>query len=213
MVKCTDCGVFACRRGELDKLQTKGFCPMQTHKEAQAEARKRYEDPEIRKVSQVSARVEAIGYCEWTRVQETMEFATRMGFQKLGIAYCIGLRREAKTLADIYTENGFEVVSVCCKSGSIPKEEIGLRDDEKVRPGEDEQLCNPIGQAMVMNAEGTDLNVIVGLCVGHDSLFIKHSKALVTCLVAKDRVLAHNPVGALYNANSYYRKKLFKTDR
>ena len=167
---------------------------------------------EIRRVSQESARVEAIGYCQWTRVQETMEFATRMGFQKLGIAYCIGLRREARTLADIYRENGFEVVSVCCKSGSIPKEDIGLRDDEKIRPGTYESVCNPIGQAMVMNAEKTDLNVIIGLCVGHDSLFIRHSKALVTCLVAKDRVLAHNPVGAIYTAKTYYRKKLFEKE-
>jgi uncharacterized metal-binding protein len=204
---------MACRRGELDKFPSKGFCPIQTHKDVQAEARKKYEDPEIRKVSQVSARVEVIGYCEWTRVQETMEFATRMGYQKLGIAYCIGLRREAKTLADIYTDNGFEVVSVCCKSGSFPREEIGLRDDEKIRAGENEQLCNPIGQAMVMNAEGTGLNVILGLCVGHASLFIKHSEALVTCLVAKDKVLAHNPIGAIYTAKSYYRKKLFEREK
>ena len=185
---------------------------MQTHKEVLEKARKQYDEQEIRRVSQESARVEAIGYCQWTRVQETMEFATRMGFQKLGIAYCIGLRREARTLADIYRENGFEVVSVCCKSGSIPKEDIGLRDDEKIRPGTYESVCNPIGQAMVMNAEKTDLNVIIGLCVGHDSLFIRHSKALVTCLVAKDRVLAHNPVGAIYTAKTYYRKKLFEKE-
>lgn len=210
MVKCTDCGIFACYSGELDNLPTKGFCPMQTQKDVLAEARKQYDDSETRKVSQESARVEATGYCEWTRVQETMEFAKRMGFRKLGIAYCIGLRREARTLADIYKENGFEVISICCKSGSIPKEEIGLRDDEKIRPGTYESVCNPIGQAMVLNAEETDLNVIVGLCVGHDSLFIKHSKALVTCLVSKDRVLAHNPIGAIYTSQSYYRKKLFE---
>jgi uncharacterized metal-binding protein len=212
MVKCTDCGKLACYSGELDNLPTKGYCPMRTHKEVLEEARKQYDEQEIRRVCQESARVEAIGYCQWTRVQETMEFATRMGFQKLGIAYCIGLRREARTLADIYRENGFEVVSVCCKSGSIPKEDIGLRDDEKIRPGTYESVCNPIGQAMVMNAEKTDLNVIFGLCVGHDSLFIRHSKALVTCLVAKDRVLAHNPVGAIYTAKTYYRKKLFEKE-
>jgi uncharacterized metal-binding protein len=212
VAKCTDCGKSACYLGELDNLPTKGYCPMQTHKEVLEEARKQYDEQEIRRVSQESARVEAIGYCQWTRVQETMEFATRMGFQKLGIAYCIGLRREARTLADIYRENGFEVVSVCCKSGSIPKEDIGLRDDEKIRPGTYESVCNPIGQAMVMNAEKTDLNVIIGLCVGHDSLFIRHSKALVTCLVAKDRVLAHNPVGAIYTAKTYYRKKLFEKE-
>ena len=212
MVRCTSCGVWACYTGELDKLPSKDFCPMNIHEEALAEARKIYDDPKIRKASQEAARVEATGYCEWSRVQETMEFAERMGINKLGIAYCIGLRREATALANIYKENGFEVCSVCCKSGSIPKEEIGLRDDEKIRPGQYESICNPIGQAMVMNAEETGLNIIVGLCVGHDSLFIKHSKALVTCLVAKDRVLAHNPVGAIYTSQSYYRKKLFERE-
>ncbi|TFG30528.1 DUF1847 domain-containing protein [Candidatus Thorarchaeota archaeon] len=182
---------------------------MQSHKTVLAEARSLYKEPKNRRVSQESARVEAIGYCEWTRVQETMEFAERMGIKKLGIAYCVGLRREARTLADIYTHNGFDVTSVCCKTGSIPKEEIGLRDDEKIRPGNYECVCNPIGQAMILNAEATGLNVIVGLCVGHDSLFIKHSKALVTCLVAKDRVLAHNPIGAVYTSQSYYNKKLY----
>ena len=204
MAKCTDCGTFACYRGESDKLPRKDFCPMQIHEETLADARTKYNEPKTRRVSQESARVEAAGYCEWTRVEETMQFANRLGVHKLGIAFCIGLRREAKALADIYKENGFEVVSVCCKSGGIPKEEIGLSDDEKVRPGQYESICNPVGQASIMNAEGTGLNVILGLCVGHDSLFIKNSEALVTCLVAKDRVLAHNPVGALYTSKSYY---------
>jgi uncharacterized metal-binding protein len=210
MTKCTDCGVLACYLGELDKLPTKGFCPMQTQKEVLADAKGQYDSPDVTRVSQESARVEAIGYCEWTRVEEIMEFAKRMGIKKLGIAYCIGLRREARIVANIYDENGFDVVSVCCKTGSIPKEELGLRDDEKIRPGQYESICNPIGQAMVMNAEATGLNVIVGLCVGHDSLFIKYSDALVTCLVAKDRVLAHNPVGALYTSKSYYKTTLYE---
>ena len=76
-----------------------------------------------------------------------------------------------------------------------------------------EHACNPVGQAEILNTEETGLNVIIGLCVGHDSLFIKHSKAPVTCLVAKDRVLAHNPVGALYNASSYYNQKLFEAHK
>jgi uncharacterized metal-binding protein len=210
MAKCTDCGKLACYEGKLDNLPSTDYCPMQTHDDVLLEARAKYSDSGIRKTSQESTRVEAIGYCNWTRIEETMEFAKRMGIQRLGIAYCVGLRHEVRTLADVYQENGFHVISVCCKTGSIPKEEIGLKDNEKIRPGAFEGVCNPIGQAMVMNAEETGLNMIVGLCVGHDSLFIKHSEALVTCLVTKDRVLAHNPVGALYTAKSYYRKKLYE---
>jgi uncharacterized metal-binding protein len=71
-------------------------------------------------------------------------------------------------------------------------------------------MCNPIGQALLLNNENTDLNIILGLCVGHDSLFIKYSNAPVTVFAVKDRVLAHNPLGALYLADSYYKDRLFK---
>jgi uncharacterized metal-binding protein len=90
--------------------------------------------------------------------------------------------------------------------GSIPKDEIGLADGEKIRPGQFEALCNPIGQARLLNEAGTELNIVVGLCVGHDSLFFRHSEAPVTVLVAKDRVTGHNPVAALYTSHSYYRR-------
>ena len=69
-------------------------------------------------------------------------------------------------------------------------------------------MCNPIMQAEVLNETGTDLNVVMGLCVGHDSLFYKYSDALCTTLVTKDRVLGHNPVAALYQADGYYSKLL-----
>ena len=91
--------------------------------------------------------------------------------------------------------------------GSIPKEDIGLAQEDKINPGQYEALCNPIGQAYVLNEAGTDLNVVVGLCVGHDSLFFKHSEAPVTVLVAKDRVTWwHNPISILYASHPYYRR-------
>ena len=135
-----------------------------------------------------------------------MNFARRLGITHLGIATCAGLLPEARRLQEILEANRFEVSSVCCKVGSIPKEEIGLADEEKVRPGQYEALCNPIGQAELLNRAGTELNVAVGLCVGHDSLFFKHSEAPVTVLVAKDRVTGHNPIAALYTSHSYYRR-------
>ena len=69
--------------------------------------------------------------------------------------------------------------------------------------------CNPVGQALLLNEVKTEFNVIVGLCVGHDSLFIKHSEAPVTVLIAKDRRLGHNPIAALTN---YYYDKFFQRD-
>jgi uncharacterized metal-binding protein len=142
-----------------------------------------------------------------------MEFARGIGATRLGIATCVGLIREANLLQEILEANGFQVSSVCCKVGSIPKEDIGLSDAEKVRPGQFEALCNPIGQAELLNEAATELNIAVGLCVGHDSLFFKHSAAPVTVLVAKDRVTGHNPVAALYTSHSYYRRLRDNTEK
>jgi uncharacterized metal-binding protein len=169
-------------------------------------ARAAYEDPETRGLAQAAARTEAAGYCKEPRVEETMNFARRLGVRRLGIASCVGLIREARLLQEILENNGFEVLSVCCKVGSIPKEEIGLTDEEKIRPGGFEPLCNPIGQAELLNEAETGLNIVVGLCVGHDSLFFRHSVAPVTVLVTKDRVTGHNPAAALYTSHSYYRR-------
>jgi uncharacterized metal-binding protein len=73
-------------------------------------------------------------------------------------------------------------------------------------------MCNPITQAEILNQAKTDFNILMGLCVGHDSLFLKHSKALSTVLVTKDRVLGHNPVAALYGVKVYF-QRLIKPDK
>lgn len=59
-------------------------------------------------------------------------------------------------------------------------------------------MCNPIAQAEYLNDKQTDLNIVLGLCVGHDSLFFKYSKAPTIVLAVKDRVLDHNPLKAIY---------------
>ena len=204
-LKCAKCTVRACRH-EPGVDPSPRFCPMVNTPDVLVHARAQYDDAETRRLSLASARTEAAGYCKWPRVQEVMEFARLIDARRLGIANCIGLQHEARLLQRILESNGFEVYSVCCKVGSIPKEEIGLRDSEKIKPGGFEALCNPIGQAELLNAAKTQLNVVVGLCVGHDSLFFRHSNAPVTVLVAKDRVSGHNPIGALYTSHSYYKR-------
>ena len=69
-------------------------------------------------------------------------------------------------------------------------------------------MCNPILQAKLLAKEKVDLNVVVGLCCGHDTLFYKYAKGPVTTLIVKDRVLGHNPVQALYQSRAYYRRLL-----
>ncbi len=195
--------VRACRQGEAEE-RGPGFCPTKVDPETQHVARALYDDPETRKVSRESALVESEGYCKWTRVEEIVQFARRMGYKKIGIANCISFVDHAYVLSGILESHGFEVVSVACKNDSIPKEELGIADHEKIRPGQFEALCNPVSQAEMLNAHGCEFNVVLGLCIGHDSLFFKHAKGLTTVLVAKDRVLGHNPVAALQLADTYY---------
>ena len=195
--------VRACRQGEADS-RGPGFCPSKVDPPTQAHAHALYDDPETRQVSYVAAVVESAGYCKWTRVEEVVEFAKRMGYRKIGIANCISFVDQAYVMSGILESHGFEVVSVACKNGSIPKEEIGIGEDEKIRPGTFEALCNPVAQAELLNAHGCEFNVVMGLCIGHDSLFFKYAKGLSTVLVAKDRVLGHNPVAALHLAETYY---------
>ena len=159
--------------------------------------------PENQKVLKAAARVEYEGYCRLTRVEETMDFARRMGFHKIGIATCAGLLKESRALARILRANGFEVCSIACKAGMADKTLVGIDADCRAVGI---NMCNPILQAKLLNRQGTELNIVVGLCVGHDSMFCKYSDALVTTLVAKDRVTGHNPAAVLYQVDGYYKR-------
>lgn len=201
---CVDCGVLNCRTRDKeypDFCLTAELTPEITEK-----VRKLYEDDENNKVSVISAQIENEFYLRYTRVEELIEFAKRMGYSRIGIATCVGLIEESRILARILRKNGFEVYGAVCKIGSFLKKDVGVAEEDMMRTGA--VMCNPIMQAEVLNNAETDFNVVMGLCVGHDSLFYKYSDALVTTLVAKDRVLAHNPVGALYQAKAYYKKQL-----
>ncbi|MBI4291415.1 MAG: DUF1847 domain-containing protein [Betaproteobacteria bacterium] len=195
--------IRACRQGEGEQ-RGPGFCPSKVDPEGIAKAWESSADPFAMRVAKTAALVEAEGYCKWTRVEEVCRFATKMGFRKVGIAMCISFVDLGRVFSAILESHGFEVASVACKHGGVPKERIGLKDEEKINPGNFEPMCNPISQAELLNRAGCELNVILGLCVGHDSLFMRHSEGLVTTLIAKDRVLAHNPVGALQLADTYY---------
>jgi len=203
---CAICSAQTCM-AEPDTKKFPSLCPMELDAEDLRRVERKYlEDGQLRKLAIESARTEASGYCRNTRIEEIMDFARRIGAEKLGIAHCVGLMNEAKVAREIFINGGFEVRTICCKVGAIEKEKLGMGDAEKVRPGHFETICNPVAQAALLAKAGTRLNVVMGLCVGHDSLFFMHSEAPTTVLVVKDRVLGHNPVAALYTSHSYYRK-------
>ena len=199
---CVDCGTQNCKFKDRTYPE---FCPTVNLSDEDLQwALERYEEGRNHDIMVASAEVEYEGYCQWTRVQEIMEFARKIGAHKIGIANCIGLVNEARTFARILRANGFQPYSVICKVAGKAKSSIGI-------PAQCEEIgaamCNPILQARLLNQAHTDLNVVIGLCVGHDSLFYRYSDAYVTTLVTKDRVTGNNPVATLYTATSYYKKK------
>lgn len=203
---CALCAVQACSAEPGARTPPK-FCPMPVETALLDEITERYRHNDaLREMAVASARTEASGYMRRTRIEDTMDFARRIGADKLGIAHCMGLMREARLAMEIFRAHGFEVCTVCCKVGSVDKESVGLQDSEKVNPGNYEAICNPVAQAELLHRAGAQLNVLIGLCVGHDSLFFMHSRVPTTVLIAKDRVLGHNPAAALYTSSSYYRR-------
>jgi uncharacterized metal-binding protein len=192
-------------------------CPTLTRKGALEEANREYEVAAVREFARQASRQEAECYANRherpyvmqptkTRIVEICEFAKKMGYKRLGLAFCIGLAREAAVVEGIFKGNGFEVVSVLCKAGRTSKSKIGIKEEEKIFQGTDESMCNPIYQAKLLNHEKAEFNVLLGLCVGHDSLFFKYADAPTTVLAVKDRVTGHNPLAAIYLSESYYQK-------
>ncbi|MCB2212302.1 DUF1847 domain-containing protein [bacterium] len=127
------------------------------------------------------------------RLSELIYFGLEMGYRTIGIAYCSDLYQPARVLAGVF-KRFFEVHAVCCKL-HVPGNGHTFNADMP----DPSTRCNPLAQAELLNKLGTDMNVIVGLCVGADCVFTRASDAPVTTLFAKDRALANNPIGAVYS--------------
>ncbi|MBQ2752086.1 MAG: DUF1847 domain-containing protein, partial [Oscillospiraceae bacterium] len=162
MFTCASCNILACRTGELEKMPKN--CPMQD-REFFDKVLEEYFKPENHDFYLTSTAIEYLGYCKWPRLRETAEFARRMGYKRIGIAFCVGLHKEASVVEKLLRKQGFEVVSVACKTGAIPKVEVGYSPDMLLRPGSYESMCNPIAQAKLLNKAETDFNICLGLCV------------------------------------------------
>jgi uncharacterized metal-binding protein len=121
---------------------------------------------------QISAWLEA-EHMKRTKLEEIIIYAKKMGYTRIGIAFCIEYEREARLFYDILSRY-FEVFSVCCKVCSLEKATLGLKKSDD---SEFEVSCNPIGQALLLNTDLTELNIMLGLKTGYDILFLKYSEA------------------------------------
>lgn len=205
MYTCSHCTVLACGEQHPEKLPKN--CPMRKT-ELMESALETYALTENRSFYITASELEALGYCQWPRLKETILLCQKMGYTKIGLAFCRGLRKEAKIVDELLRRAGLEVVSVICKTGGVDKTKVGIPSEGKINPDGFEPMCNPIAQAMLLNEQQTQFNIALGLCVGHDSMFYKYSDALVTTLVAKDRVTGHNPAAAIYCAEGYFKNRI-----
>ena len=210
--KCAKCKPKHCSNGIKEKTPLPSYCPNKNLRNVFERVEKNYKKEKIWHFYISAAQTEKEGYDErayreeglvfarWPRIREVAEFAKKIGARRIGLAFCSGLPEEASRVDRILESHGLEIVSVVCSCGSIDKSELGVPAEYKLREKEKfEAACNPLHQAEVLNRARTDINVIVGLCVGHDMLFTKHSHAPVTTLIVKDRLTGHNPMASLYS--------------
>jgi len=220
--QCTKCQHAYCSKMSLERINKNllpNFCPMKTNEETVKSVIDKYGEEDVKKIY-VPATItekEAYEFIRGTlmavrpRIKELIEFGKLIHAEKVGVAFCAGLQDEAARIVTILESAGFAVASIRCKCGGIDKTRLNVAKEYKIGdPLKFEAACNPILQAQLLNDAETDINVIVGLCVGHDMLFTMNSKAPVTTLIVKDRLLGHNPVMALY---SNYHKEIIKSQR
>jgi uncharacterized metal-binding protein len=214
---CALCPVTVAERAcKTTPGKSPGSCPTQQHEQLKESSFAAYQDTALGEFARQASLQEAEGYANREknyaelkpvkpRIEEILEFARKMNYQHLGLAFCIGLRNEARAVEQLLLQRGFKVSSVICKLGNIDKNEIGIKDEEKIVINSPEAMCNPVFQAQALNDEQTDFNIVLGLCVGHDSIFFQQSQAPCTVFAVKDRLLGHNPLAAIYTLDSYYR--------
>ena len=206
--QCVKCTILRCGSQEKNK-NVPSSCPTEKYPDLIEETKEKYALPENQAVNQgwlgLMRKVMNPGKPDekfsWTRVDEIIEYAKIRGMKRLGIATCYALMSESRSLSDILERNGFDIISVSCLCGEVNPQDVGM-------PGN--IFCNPIMQAEVLNREKTELNIMVGLCLGHDILFLRYCTAETTPLVVKDRALGHNPVAALYLNQGFYQDRFVR---
>lgn len=214
LAKCAACPFKKNERLCMNPLgRNPGFCPTAGKPELLQKSLEEFAEPETKRFAQAAARTERKTYRRYedgtlqpvrSRILEIVDFCKRMDYRRIGLIFCIGLAAEAASVAKIFEAQGLEVVSAICKAGGVNKNALELEKEALLCPENPETMCNPIMQAMIMNDAKVDFNVLLGLCVGHDSLALKYLEAPVTILAVKDRLLGHNPLANIHGAESYY---------
>jgi len=200
MLTCAVCAKKSCLK--YDHADPPANCPMHDQ-ETLAECKKEYFEKDGGKLylSTMETALEAKDLGE-TRTLEAIRFAKKNGWKKIGIAHCIGYCDEAAAAARLIKDAGLECETIVCCNGGIDLCEYTEIPEKHLDDVEHHYAvgCNPIGQAKYLEKAGTDFNLVFGLCVGHDALFIKYSHVLASVIMVKDRSRYHEPRSGLYEA-------------
>ena len=220
--QCAKCSGAYCSKmplEEINKAILPEYCPMKTSEKEIKSAIEKYGKDDVKRIyipatiteKEAYELVRGVVMAVRPRIKELIEFGKLIHAEKIGIAFCAGMQDEAARIVAVLERAGFVVASVRCKCGGTDKTKFNVAKEYKIGDSSKfEAACNPVLQAQLLNNAGTDVNVIVGLCLGHDMLFTMNSKAPVTTLIVKDRLLGHNPVIALY---SDYHKDITESQR
>jgi uncharacterized metal-binding protein len=199
------CRKQGCWRGPDEGIPI--YCQANRFLEEIEKAKRAYVKPEVVDLYKAACVVGAVNDGYRSRIEEALDFARQMDFTKIGFAACTAFSNELEIITQLFTRAGFEVVAASCAIGRVSAEARGLPEFGKyLNSG-----CNPLAQAEILNKTGTQLNFILGLCMGHDILFTQHSEAPVSTLIVKDRLLGNNPAAALYAYHA--RRALFGLSR
>lgn len=142
---------------------------------------------------QIMAEFDSLPGMSCNRIELIKDLAVGMNYKTIGLANCVMFTRETKVIKT-YLEKEFNVYSVNCKHGRLKRAELLANGDASI-------ICNPAGQAEFLTSKKCDLNISIGLCVGHDMIFNDQSKAPVTTLFTKDFTNNNNPAKAVNDIN------------
>lgn len=170
-IMCNVCASRECYRGYPTGVPP--YCLATEYSQIIERTKTEYCAPGVIDIYLAAGKVVLLGDEKWPRIQEAIEFAKELKLSKIGFASCIALVRELGLITELFTGAGFEIASAACLIGRVTPEDRGVHVETEDLRG---LYCNPIAQAEILNAKGTQLNFILGLCLGHDILFTRTLK-------------------------------------
>ena len=195
------CVKQGCWRG--DRVKIPAYCEANNYLDELDKSNKEYPKKGVVDIYKAACVVRANNDGMTPRIEEALLYAKELKLKRIGFAACIAMVSELDLLVKLFTKEGFEVYTAGCQIGGVDATERGVPEAQ----GYSASWCHSIAQAEILNREKTQLNFILGLCMGHDILFSLYSKAPVSTLIVKDRVTGNNPAAALYGWHR--RKQLF----